>query len=544
MDLKDKLKSALIIEPQSLTQNYLKISLRNLGFNHLDIVDRASIAIKSVANRNYSLILCSSELKSGPDGFQLFEHLVKAKLVRASSCFVFLSAENSLAQSQSVLELKPDDFILKPFSAKEIEMRLKGILSKKVMLNDVYREMDKENYDGANNLLNKHISKNVAPKYIPYYMKLKGELLLLLNEWSFGKDFFSKVCDITPHSWAQLGLVKCLIELGELDTAKDKLELMVKNPQIEIKAYDLLAELYQKYNEFDKAAKHLKIASTLSPRNVDRLQELVTLSRLLHDFETQSSASNSIVRQLNNSVHNSPEYYLSAARSNVDYGLTTMNDEEVTKIAQVSQSILGNLRKNFPEESFTEQMEVVQARILNLRNEKEKAKKILSKFISRLDKNLNYISCIEDGLDQAKAFHELGFHTQSQQLFEDLVNYSQLSDSDPILMQYINEEQQLRIEIKESPKELNNKAVGYFQIGKYRRALQSFEMAYKLMPRNPSIALNLMQTVIESDSYFIDDQRLMALISDCKNTIANSQLNVGQRERYDKLNEMLEQRFA
>jgi len=59
------------------------------------------------------------------------------------------------------------------------------------------------------------------------------------------------------------------------------------------------------------------------------------------------------------------------------------------------------------------------------------------------------------------------------------------------------------------------------------------------MPKSPAIALNLMQSAIESNLFSIDKQRLLVMIDKCRTTLNKSQLNKEQQTRYDKLNEML-----
>lgn len=539
-----ELNAALVIEQQPLAQSHLKYSLRSLGFKQVDFADRAYLALKAINNKYYDLIICSSDLHGGPDGYQLFEQLVTEKRLMPSNCFVFLSSEASVPLSQSVLELKPDDFILKPYSAAEIEQRLNKVLNRKLSLKKVYKEIDRNDFVGANEQLQDYVKEHSNKSLAPYVLKLKGELIQLLKQWQVGKRYFHKVCDMQPFPWAQLGQVTCLIELGEIEQAEKKLEFMLRNPNTKLQSLDLLARVCKQKLDFEQAATYVKSAIDIAPRNVNRLQDMVQLSRLLHDFKSQLNASNSLVRQLRNSVHDKPDHYLSAVRSNIDYGLTTLNEEEVLHLAQQSQALLKNVRKLFPGEPLNDQIDVAQARIYNLKNEKEKAKKIMFRWLDKIDRHQNYINNLEDGLDQAKALHELGFFEESEMVFNDLAIYCQLTNTNLVTSQYISEERQLRIDIKESPKELNNKAVGFFKSGNYAHALDSFELAYKLMPKSPAIALNLMQSAIESNLANFDRDKLLSTVDKCKKSISVSKLNSDQLNRYDKLNEMLEIKLA
>lgn len=546
MELKDYTNNALVIEQQPLAQSHLKYSLRAIGFKQVDFVDRSYLALKAIENKHYDLIICSSELNSDADGYQLFEQLVAEKRVKPSSCFVFLSSTQNLAHAQSIVELKPDDVVQKPYSAMDIEKRLLKVLNKKARFYDVFKEVDNNNMQAANQALNDYIAENKTGRWVAYLMKLKGELILLMQQWGIGMQFFAKVLNIHPYTWAEVGQVECFLQLELFDEAKHKLEFMLKKHNTKLPAHDMLTRLFKHNKEYQAAAEHLKSAIKLSPRNLTRMKELVELSRLLHDFESLYTASNTLARHSKHSLHYNPGYYLSAIRANIDYAYTLLDEEESRKLAHQSQSMLSLFKKNHPSLATNTAIDVTQARIYNLREEKNKAKRLLTPLLEhRPNKEQEHSSetgsldNFEHTLEQAKALHEVGFYNESEQVFEQLVEYSQQNYCSDITRQYILEEQQLRKDIKDSPKELNNQAVAYHDKGNYSLALRAFEMAFRLMPKSSSIALNLMQTAIESDLISSDEKRLKQIISRCHQSISTPKLNAEQLARYDKLNEIL-----
>lgn len=544
MDLKNHLHSALIIEQQPLAQSHLKYSLTNIGFDNVDIVDRSYLALRALKTNRYDLIICASDLSKGADGYQLYEQIVAEGLLLPSMTFIYLSSENDLASSQSVIELNPDDVILKPFTTQNIEKRLIRSLSKKIAIKDVLLKLDQYDYKAANLKLNNHISNNKNPLKIPYLMKMKGDIILSLQHWDSGERFFSKVISIHPHPWALLGLTECQIHLDKTEEALTSIEQLFNQPQTKLAALDHLSVINQKLHDFDKALVVLKQATEISPRNINRLKELVSVARLTHDYECQHEASNHIIRNSKFSIHDSPQVYLSAVRSAIDLGLTSFEEEDVLRLIHSSQSILGSIKGSFKSDAITSQIDVVQARLFNLKNEKAKAKELLSNSIKRVEHQKIYIDETnqDDVLDLAKAFHELGLHKLSHILFNELAEYCQSPEASSLFSQYIAVEKSLRNDIKESPKELNNKAVSFFEAGHLDDALKAFDSAFKVMPKSSTIALNLMQTLIESNLN-IEHHELKTIIIRCKKTILQSELTEAQTLRFEKLNEMLEQQY-
>lgn len=539
MSVQAELKNALIIESLPLSQSHLKYSLLALGFNNIDVADRGYIAARAIANNFYDLILCSSDINNGPDGYQLFEDLVVHQLLPNSTCFVFLSSEQGLAQNQSALELQPDDFVLKPFSAKEIESRLIKALKRKLYLRDALRQVDNKNFPEAFVKLNELVNDSPSQQELQSILKLKGDLLIKLERWSMAKAFFEKLNSKKPTAWSQTAYAQSLIELGEDELAQEQLNSLVLSSKTSLKAHDLMAKLMFQQEKFELAANHYKQAVEQSPRNLFRLKDFMDLSRLVKDLDSQYHAGSALIRQLKNSIHETPEHYLSALRAHIDYGHNLLSDEELSRLTQFSQSILNNLRKTFPGVTLTDQMEIAQARILNLKKQSDKAKKLLTSSIEKIASGQNYINNVEDSLDQAKALHELGYFKESESVFSQIKQHNLKKHLPPLLGNYVEAEQKLRSEIKDSPQSLNNKAVGQFQRGCYNTALDSFNLAFKLMPKNPAIALNLMQSAIESNLLVMDKKRLMLMVDKCRQTLNKVSLSQEQQKRYDKLNEML-----
>lgn len=531
MDLSLSLDAALVIENQNLAQSYIKYSLHNIGFKSVAFADRANMAIKALNQSNFDLILCAYDLNRGADGYQLFERIINEGLLSSKTAFIFMSSENDIALSQSVIELKPDDFILKPFTAKELELRLRRILKRKLALRPIFEAIDEHQYKTALNLLNEQLSLSTKPNWVAYLLKLKGDLIIAQQDWPNAEAFYLKVLAIKNYSWANIGLVNSLLNQNKIEQAQERLMYLITSPACRLAALDILAKLCKENHNFEQAIKHLKTAASIAPRNVERQQDVISLSRLTHDFESQFNAANAIVEHVNYSIHDTPEVYLSAVRSTVDYGLTSLNEEEVKKLARTGESILHKLKKQFPDIPLNDQIRVAKARIFNMNNDKESAKKLIQ---PKLNEDKEYkIDDLEDALDEAKAFHELGFHADSEKLFELIAVASEQQDTDDMFNRYIQEEKQLRIDVKDSPKVLNNKAVQLYSRGHYQAALTAFLSAYRVMPKNPSIALNLLQTIVESRYQQTDPDSAEPIIKQCSQTIIENDVTEEQRSRFN-----------
>jgi thioredoxin-like negative regulator of GroEL len=84
------------------------------------------------------------------------------------------------------------------------------------------------------------------------------------------------------------------------------------------------------------------------------------------------------------------------------------------------------------------------------------------------------------------------------------------------------------------PKELNNHAVTQFNQGRIDVALEAFTQAFRIMPKNASIALNLMQCLLDKNQR-AENTINTPLLKKCFELLNNVDLDADQKERLGKL---------
>ena len=228
----------LIVEEQPLAQSYMKQSLERLGFRQLRFADHATSAKEQCLSEQFDLIVCSFNLSKQQDGYQLYEELRVKQLIKNSTGFIFISAETSGSLVHSVLELQPDDFLVKPFTVQELKTRIERILKRKHDLQTLYTFIDDGNDSKAVKYIDSALDKNNS--YSPILLRLKGDALLRLKRNEEAKDFFKSVLDIQKFAWAKVGLVEALIANNEHILAQRMLKTMLERHETRLVALDLL----------------------------------------------------------------------------------------------------------------------------------------------------------------------------------------------------------------------------------------------------------------------------------------------------------------
>jgi CheY-like chemotaxis protein len=526
----------LIVDDQALAKGYMKYSLEELGFGDITYVDKINLALTTLRSQRFDLIICSYNLKREQDGYYFYDEIKTNGELPLSTAFVFISADTNSDLVQSIIELQPDDFLAKPFTVKDLDRRLSRVLARKKALNDVYMCIDKHQYARALSEVELFLGNPKHSEFFPLALKIKGEMLSASGNFQQAKDFYLAILKVQTFTWAQLGLVNSYLRLDEDESAEKLVLRLAFKPDSQLAAYDLLTALQIKQNDFDTALECVMMATEISPRSIRRHKTAMDLSRITHDYETQFEAAKKIVRFAKNSIHDKPENYLNVARAGIDYAMTTEASDTERLIKQANDYIR-QLKQAFPKADMQEQMKIVNARLLYLEDEKDNAIALLNK----LDEDSWDNEGIDALLDKAKIFHDVGLHERSQAALQQIEERCKNnSDQSELFLRYINQEIKEKSAIKFSSKDLNNTAVSYFQKGDIDNAMEVFTQAFTIMPKNASIALNLMQTISSKAAKLGETTTTDHVLKKCIKTIENSKLNEAQQERYHKIRTTLD----
>ncbi|NVK58014.1 MAG: response regulator [Alteromonadaceae bacterium] len=529
----------LVIDDQVLAKGYLKYSLEELGFQNIEYADQVKTAMTYIRRNHYDLIVCSYDLQNEQDGYFLYAQLKENNELPASTAFVFISAETTADIVHSIVELQPDDFLAKPFTVSELDHRLERLLTRKRALQDVYHLIEDSTLDKALTKLESFLTEPKNSEFFPVALKLKGELLLACGNYKDAQEFYEAIINVQNFTWAQLGLVKSFIALDkDEDAEKLVIELALKRDSL-LAAYDLLAALQIKHQEFEDALENVEVAGQISPRNLQRHTKALDLSRLTHNYESQFEAAKKIVKIAKNSIHDNPDIYLNVARAGIDFAMTS--DEQHTKrLIKQSTEYLKQLKSHFPKANIDDQLKVINARLLYLDDETDNAKALLDQLT---DNNWDTES-IEALLDKAKAFHEVGIQEHALKILDVIERrcHEDSAQSD-LFLQYVRQEKTEKTEIRLSPKDLNNRAVNQYQKGDLESALRTFRQAFTIMPKNPSIALNLLQAAAINLQEMSGEEATQTLSGDliynCLKSIESGTLNEEQERRYQRVRSVL-----
>jgi DNA-binding NarL/FixJ family response regulator len=526
----------LIAEDQVLAKSHMHYALEQLGFKNMDYVDRPSHALSALQEHDYDAIICSYNLRSEQGGYFLLEQLNETQSLPLTSAFIFTSADTSADVVHAIVELQPDEFIAKPFSVNELDRRLSRVLSRKKALKNIYSFMDKNDYEKALSEVEFFLLQPEQAEHFPLAMKIKGDLLIFTERYQEAIAFFESIINIQDFSWAKMGIAKCLLALNELDDAEREIIQLALRPDSALHAYDLLAKLQIKQSAYEDALECTSLACNISPQNIPRHQIAINLARITHDYEGQFNSAKKVVRYAKNSIHDKPDIYLTAARAGVDFAMTS-EPEHVNSIVKQTNEYLRQLKKAHPKAALNDELTVIDARLHYLKDDTVKAQMLLSDF--HTDHAQHHST--EALLDRAKALHEVGMKKESLAIL-DAISSRQDEENDELnlMATYLKQEKEEKEAITLSPKILNNTAVAQYKRGNLEQSYTTFAQAFRVMPKNPSIALNYLQAIIrarKANAPMHPDT--LSAIKKCRETLESAALSEDQYSRYENVKSIL-----
>ncbi|KKO45361.1 chemotaxis protein CheY [Arsukibacterium ikkense] len=482
-------KQVLVIESSAAMRASVKAMLQTMGFEAIHLSRDANDALSRCHNIPFDFILCDFNLGDGKDGYQLFETLKQQVLMPPLCCFVMISAESQRQLVHGVIELQPDDYILKPFTYPILNERLIRAVKQKIALRKVYLNLFANNdADAIRECDSVVINK---PEFSAQAQRLKGELLLKTGQYQQAEHFYKSVLAHKPLPWARLGAAIAAFYLERWDDTELQLADLTQFDITKVEALDWLSHLMVKHGRYDSAQQTLYQAVLLSPKNIKRQRTLCNLNVIIGDKEAAARINAKLVAAARYSVDDSAENYLNHARSLVDVAYSK-NPLERTVVLQNASQLVDIVSKRFADGSWQKAVNVLRSRILAAKGQLIEARQpLLDNGVADKAEKMTIDSC----MDAAKAYFELG-DIHSSQFYIDklagyLINDDYLTETQKIMLKM----EKVRHEaLKATIKQISAEAAEAYEDGFFNQAFSLFCETFDHMPTNSILALNILQT--------------------------------------------------
>lgn len=274
--------SFMVIDDQPATRKSMQQCIQNMGGRHITYAGTYGDTIYRLRRSDVipDIILCDYHLGGDRDGQQLLEELRKEKLITEKTIFMMITAERAYAQVVSMVELAPDDYLLKPFTPASLAVRLNRIVEKKAFFAEIIELNISGNYIAALEVLDK-LEEDSKSKFYHYdLLRRRAETLLVAGLFDLARKQYQAITNVSPFPWAKAGLARTLNKMGlNQDALSEIVDVVTLSPNY-FAAYDLRARIHTELGQYDEAQKTLSHAAKMTPKNFDRKMHLSNIAFL------------------------------------------------------------------------------------------------------------------------------------------------------------------------------------------------------------------------------------------------------------------------
>ncbi len=469
----------------------LRQMVRTFGVEKIEVAGTGEDAVARCEREEFDIVLCDYNLGSGKSGQQVLEELRYNKILKQTSLFIMITAETAKDMVMGALEYLPDSYITKPITKAVLQKRLDHLVEQREVLRPINVAIDKGDYDHAIELLDSEIKNET--KYVTWCLRTMASLFYRQKEFEKAKEIYERVLSKRDIGWARLGMGKVKAELGDYDGAIADFRSLLKENANLIEAYDALAETLLKNKQAKEAQKVLEDAVAISPHAIVRQKQLAEVCTVNKDVEGAANAYRNTVKLGYNSVHESPDNYLSLGRCLSDLAEGDTSETGKKRAAEAVHTLERVSKKFKDDEQVKMNAALIESRVHQGQGDIKKAKAALKKAESMMEVSETDPDTV---LEFAKTLYSMGDEAQAEKLLSDLAD--EFSHDEGVIAkieELLDEPVSLKKKVK--ARKLNKKGITAFEDGDLESAIETFEKALEVTPKHPALNLNMVQVMLK-----------------------------------------------
>ncbi len=308
----------LLVDRHSGARHTLRSILSTLGFTAIHNAATTPEVMRQIKGNDFDIILSDYHLDDGRDGQQLLEELRQQQLISLSTVFMLITAERTYRNVVSVAELAPDDYLIKPFTAEQLQNRLTRALHKKRFFARVLRHLDEGAYTDALAACEALLAQE-SPFHLDT-LRFKGEILNALGRHEEAQAVYQQVLAGAAVPWARMGLAIALRGLGQFAEAETLGVALIEDFPEYLAAYDFVASVREEQGKLTDAQALLQQAADISPNNSLRQRLVGEVAARNEDLETAERAYSKVLERQRGSTLRVIDDYTNLTRVMLDRG--------------------------------------------------------------------------------------------------------------------------------------------------------------------------------------------------------------------------------
>ena len=485
-------KHFLVIDNIKASHDVLKKFAMSLTTKRVDSTHYAQDAISLCLEKQYDVVFLGYDLgEKQKNGQQILEELRLSQVISLHCVVIIITAEISQAMVLAALEHKPDSYLCKPYTVKELNKRLNNCVRKKDAMSIIYKALEDDDRDLAISLVNAALDKNTP--YRTECLGIKARQLFELRKFEQAKKIYHAYKNEKNCIWANIGLGRIALQENDLIHAEEIFKNVIKEKPFYLPGYDWLASTYEITHNLFVAEDTLEQALKLSPLSVVRLKKYAGLCFKNDHFEKATDAYEKVYNIAHNSVHHCPENALLFAKSLANYS-AELPLVQAKKMNNKAFGMLSQVNKSFNQPNIKIQSYLLSACLFENVHDYIIAKRKLDQGLTLLE--LEQYNIDTDSLKSiANTLTKLDRNSKAAQLLMS-VSQRQVKNASPTGKIGELSTEQLNNGYATKAQKALTTGKELYESKNYDEAIKYLSQALQLFPNHIGIKLNLLQVLL------------------------------------------------
>lgn len=311
-------KRVLVVDRHGPARDTMRTMLAGLGVSMVHGAGNTAEVLRLVRAHRFDIVISDFLLEDGRDGQQLLEELRHARLIPLATVYMIVTSERAYNNVVALAELAPDDYLIKPFTAEQLQARLVRVLYKKHILRKIYEAIERGALQEALVACDRVIDSQ--PGYVYDALRFKGQLLQSLGRTREAEEVYRRVLEGRVVPWAKMGLAAALKDRGALDEAQKFAEQVTVEAPDYLAAYDFLAAVHEAKGLLAEAQQALQRAADVSPNNTMRQRLVGDVAVRNHDLLAAEKAYGKVLERHRGSSLKTVDDFTNLSRVLVERG--------------------------------------------------------------------------------------------------------------------------------------------------------------------------------------------------------------------------------
>jgi tetratricopeptide (TPR) repeat protein len=499
-------KKILIANAHGSMRENIKSILWSLGARSFVVTESGVETMAALKKDNFDIVFCDNTLLGNKSGLQVLEDARHLKLLPVNTMFIISTDQHRLELVPNEVDSKPDDYLIKPFSQKQLSSLLAKCDARKRYLSTIENEIESGNLFQAIRNCEKLLQLDNKSMHSEL-LKIHASLAIRVGDFNTAEMIYLGILQKRDLPWVRLGLGIVAFYRTEYEQAFNAFnELVMLYPGM-IEAFDWLAKTHEAMGNDLGALSSVNTAVKLAPTSIKRQKKLASLADKTENIDAAKKAYMATIELTKNSIHRSSSDYAGLANA---YLKCNAPDKALDVVVKMNQLFKNDL------------IAKLRAALLEIRiyQRKDNYKLVQRAYTQISELNALYSNQIpkELHLEIAKIFYMNGKREDCDRIFNDLFQ-ANIDDNFFInemvtMCDAIIDEDYAKTFIEPLTKELgdiHNKGARLFKENDFKGARDVFEQATTKRPSNHKIILNLIKIIIhEIKTFGADPEKIIS----------------------------------